>query len=87
MILEARIALGGVAHKPWRSFGSGRFLKGKPTSVENFGRAAAIILQNAQGYAHNAFKIRIGETGYRTLLREWRWIRHRSVPAPNHQLK
>lgn len=61
IIREGRIALGGVAHKPWRNFEAEDFLKGKPASVENFGRAAAIILQNAQGYGHNTFKIELAK--------------------------
>jgi xanthine dehydrogenase YagS FAD-binding subunit len=56
-ITEARIALGGVAHKPWRSKEAEEFLKGKIPSRENFAQAADLILAEAQGFKHNRFKI------------------------------
>jgi len=56
-IHEARIALGGVAHKPWRVTDAEEFLKGKEAIRENFAAAADIILHGAVGYEHNAFKI------------------------------
>lgn len=55
-IKEARIALGGVAHKPWRIPEAEAFLKGKAATGENFAAAAAIILEGAKGYEHNSFK-------------------------------
>ncbi|KGO85535.1 FAD-binding molybdopterin dehydrogenase [Flavobacterium rivuli WB 3.3-2 = DSM 21788] len=57
IIKEACIALGGVAHKPWRVTAAEDFLKGKEAKRENFAAAADIILQGAQGYAYNDFKI------------------------------
>jgi len=57
VINEARIALGGVAHKPWRVTEAEDFLKNKEATPENFAAAADIILQGAQGYEHNGFKI------------------------------
>ncbi|MPR32029.1 FAD binding domain-containing protein [Salmonirosea aquatica] len=56
-IKDARIALGGVAHKPWRVKESETFLIGKETTPENFAAAADIILQGAKGYEFNSFKI------------------------------
>lgn len=56
-IKEARIVLGGVAHKPWRFKEGEDFLKEKQPSKENFAAAADIILKGARGYEHNAFKI------------------------------
>ncbi|KGO91113.1 FAD binding domain-containing protein [Flavobacterium subsaxonicum] len=57
IINEARIALGGVAHKPWRVTAAEDFLKGKEATQDNFAAAADIILQGAQGYEYNNFKI------------------------------
>ncbi|MEO6916413.1 MAG: xanthine dehydrogenase family protein subunit M [Chitinophagaceae bacterium] len=57
MISEARIALGGVAHKPWRVVEAEDFLKQKSATPENFAAAADIILAGAKGYEHNTFKI------------------------------
>ncbi|TRW27209.1 xanthine dehydrogenase family protein subunit M [Flavobacterium zepuense] len=57
IISEARIALGGVAHKPWRVSEAEDFLKRKKATRENFAAAADIILQGAVGYEHNNFKI------------------------------
>lgn len=60
-INEARIALGGVAHKPWRVPEAEEFLKGKLATRENFAMAADIILQGARGYEHNNFKIELAK--------------------------
>ncbi|WP_456312389.1 FAD binding domain-containing protein [Pseudomonas shirazensis] len=57
IIKEARIALGGVAHKPWRTTEAEDFLKEKEPTRENFATAADLILQGAKGYEHNTFKI------------------------------
>lgn len=57
MIAEARIALGGVAHKPWRSPEAEEYLKGKAPAREHFAQAAEIILADAKGFKHNRFKI------------------------------
>ncbi|QPH40168.1 FAD binding domain-containing protein [Pedobacter endophyticus] len=56
-ITEARIALGGVAHKPWRIGEAEAFLKGKSPTRANFSLAADIILEGAKGYGFNDFKI------------------------------
>lgn len=58
-IQEARIALGGVAHKPWRNQEAEALLKGKKASKENFRQAADVIVQGAKGYQYNAFKIEL----------------------------
>jgi xanthine dehydrogenase YagS FAD-binding subunit len=57
MIKEARLALGGVAHKPWRDLGVEASLRGQAAEREAFVRAADKLLREAKGYAHNAFKI------------------------------
>jgi len=56
-IKEARIALGGVAHKPWRVKEAEDFLNDKEATSENFAAAADIILNGAIGFEHNSFKI------------------------------
>lgn len=58
-ITEARIALGGVAHKPWRSYEAEEYLKGKSPDREHFAQAAEIILADAKGFKHNRFKIKL----------------------------
>jgi xanthine dehydrogenase YagS FAD-binding subunit len=61
VIAKARIALGGVAHKPWRNSRAESSLEGKPPSKENFYNAALIILEDARGYKFNQFKISLAE--------------------------
>lgn len=56
-IRDVRIALGGVAHKPWRKVEAEAVLRGEAPERKAFTRAADILLQDAKGYAHNAFKI------------------------------
>jgi xanthine dehydrogenase YagS FAD-binding subunit len=59
MIGVARIAMGGVAHKPWRLFEAEKFLAGKTTSVENFTKAAELAMQGAVGHGGNSFKLKL----------------------------
>lgn len=61
IIKEARIALGGVAHKPWRVKEAEDHLRDKPASKENFAAAAEIILQGATAYQYNSFKIELAK--------------------------
>lgn len=56
-IADVRLALGGVAHKPWRSPETEAFLKGKPTTGETFQQAAEILLRDAKPLTHNRFKV------------------------------
>ena len=58
-IANARLAMGGVAHKPWRLTAAENFLKGKTISVENFKQAAAIAMKDATGYGYNNFKLKL----------------------------
>jgi xanthine dehydrogenase YagS FAD-binding subunit len=60
-IREARMALGGIAHKPWRVPEAQAFLSGKPATEESFAAAAGILLDGAKGYAHNSFKITLAQ--------------------------
>jgi xanthine dehydrogenase YagS FAD-binding subunit len=56
-IKKARLALGGVAHKPWRNREAEAALEGRPAQRATFVEVADRILKQAQGYPHNAFKI------------------------------
>jgi xanthine dehydrogenase YagS FAD-binding subunit len=56
-IKEARVALGGVAHKPWRDRTAEAAMHGQAPDEATFRHAADQLLQNARGYAHNTFKI------------------------------
>ena len=56
-IKEARLALGGVAHKPWRDARAESALRGQPASEATFAQAADLVLRDAKGYSHNRFKI------------------------------
>ncbi|UFH53262.1 xanthine dehydrogenase family protein subunit M [Spirosoma sp. KNUC1025] len=60
-ITNARIALGGVAHKPWRKPEAEALLVGKPATKENFQAVAESLLTGAQGYGHNTFKIELAK--------------------------
>lgn len=58
-IRESRLALGGVATKPWRSREAEAVLEGAPASAETFRRAAAAAMQGAQPRTFNAFKVEL----------------------------
>ncbi len=55
-INNARIALGGIGTKPWRSTESEQSLIGKKATTEDFSAAAGIALKDAKTYKYNAFK-------------------------------
>jgi xanthine dehydrogenase YagS FAD-binding subunit len=63
MIKEARLALGGVAHKPWRDAAAETMLRGQPANQASFTRAADLLLRDAKGCEHNAFKIDLARRG------------------------
>lgn len=60
-ISKARIALGGIAHKPWRIPEGEELLKGKKATAENFALAADRILMGAAGRGDNDFKISLAK--------------------------
>ncbi|MGI8788928.1 MAG: FAD binding domain-containing protein [Pyrinomonadaceae bacterium] len=60
-VKDVRIALGGVAHKPWRATEAENFLNGKEATKENFRQAAESELKNARGFGHNDFKIELAK--------------------------
>lgn len=60
-VREARIAMGGVGTKPWRALEAERGLKGATLTPQNMEKAAALALQGAKPYRHNAYKIALGQ--------------------------
>jgi xanthine dehydrogenase YagS FAD-binding subunit len=60
-VRDVRLALGGVAHKPWRATAAEQALRGAPANEENFRRAAEAELKDAVGLAGNAFKIELAK--------------------------
>jgi len=58
-IREARIALGGVAHKPWRATKAETFLRGKGPEKSAIRAAAEAELAAAKPYEHNGFKVEL----------------------------
>jgi len=64
-----RIALGGVAHKPWRATEAEEALRGAPATEESFRAAAEAELADARPLAGNAFKVPLARNVIvRTLL-------------------
>jgi xanthine dehydrogenase YagS FAD-binding subunit len=59
IIRGARLAMGGVAHKPWRLFDAEKALVGKTASEETFKQAAEIAMLGAKGYEYNSFKLKL----------------------------
>ena len=60
-IVSAKIALGGVAHKPWRDSEAEQALVGKAPGEDSFAVAAAILLRQARPLRDNAFKIELSQ--------------------------
>ncbi len=60
-IKEARIALGGVAHKPWRATEAEKSLVGQTADEKSFTAAAQTALANAKAYKYNEFKIELAK--------------------------
>lgn len=65
-IADARLAIGGVATRPWRCLDAERSLIGKPAAETSFREAAAVALGGAVAQHHNTFKI---ELARRTIVR------------------
>jgi xanthine dehydrogenase YagS FAD-binding subunit len=69
-IRDVRLALGGVAHKPWRARKAEAVLRGAPATEPTFRAAADAELQEARGLSHNAFKIDLAKRVIVTSLGE-----------------
>ncbi|MGI4734055.1 MAG: FAD binding domain-containing protein [Janthinobacterium lividum] len=59
-IKAARLAMGGVAHKPWRLAAAEQVLVGKPATEDTFRQAATVAMQGAKAFKHNAYKLKLG---------------------------
>jgi len=60
-VTRARIALGGVGTKPWRSPDAEAALAGKPADAANFRKAAEVAMRDAKPQSENAFKIELAK--------------------------
>ena len=69
-IRQARLVLGGVAHKPWRDPVAEGALRGQPANEATFTHAADLLLRDAKGFAHNAFKIELARRSIVRTLRQ-----------------
>lgn len=58
-IKSASVAMGGVAHKPWRLREAEKFLINKPATEVTFTKAAELAMKGAKGYGHNNFKLKL----------------------------
>ncbi len=76
VVRQVRLALGGVAHKPWRAFAAEQFLLGKACDEQTLGEAASVELQPARTYEHNAFKV---ELARRTIVSVFTELAHQEV--------
>ncbi|MBC7385874.1 MAG: xanthine dehydrogenase family protein subunit M [Cryobacterium sp.] len=65
-IQSASIAMGGVAHKPWRDSRAEKLLIGKRPEIRVFRDFSEAFFKSARGLGHNNFKIELGK---RTLVR------------------
>ena len=67
-VTQARLAMGGVAHKPWRLQEVEQFLIGKPAVRDTFQEAGEIALRDARPVTYNAFKIEMSKRAIRRAL-------------------
>jgi xanthine dehydrogenase YagS FAD-binding subunit len=71
VVREVRLALGGVAHKPWRATTAEAALRGAPATRQRFRDAAEAELAAARPLAGNAFKVPLAATP--SFRRCWSW--------------
>jgi xanthine dehydrogenase YagS FAD-binding subunit len=60
-ITETRLALGGVAHKPWRNTDAEAMLNGLQATKDHFEAVGYAIVRDAKGFGHNTFKITLAQ--------------------------
>ena len=70
VVRQARVALGGVAHKPWRVPAAEAVLVGQALDDDRSMRAAGLLLEGAQAYKDNGFKIKLAQRAIVRALRE-----------------
>ncbi len=61
VVKSVNLAMGGVAHKPWRLTEAENYLKGKNATAQVFKEAADMAMKNAKTFEHNKFKIKLGK--------------------------
>jgi xanthine dehydrogenase YagS FAD-binding subunit len=69
-IRNVRVALGGVAPKPWRAYEAEKLLSGGDATPETFRRAAEAELSHARGFNYNRFKIELAKRTIASVLNE-----------------
>jgi len=69
-INSANLAMGGVAHKPWRLTAVEKFLVGKPANKETFEAAAGMAMEGATTFGKNNFKIKMGKAAVTEALQQ-----------------
>jgi xanthine dehydrogenase YagS FAD-binding subunit len=69
-VKDVRLALGGVAHKPWRAWKAEAALKGRPATPESFRAAAEAELADAAPLRDNAFKVELAKRTIVAVLAE-----------------
>jgi xanthine dehydrogenase YagS FAD-binding subunit len=60
-VRDVRLALGGVAHKPWRAWTAEKALRGHKASAANFRAAAQAELADAAPLRDNGFKVELAK--------------------------
>jgi xanthine dehydrogenase YagS FAD-binding subunit len=70
LVRDVRLALGGVAHKPWRALRAEAALRGRPANEASFRRAAEIELADARPLRDNAFKVAMARNTAVAVLRD-----------------
>ena len=69
VVRNARLVLGGVAHKPWRAMDAEKVLQGRAIDDAARINVATLALRGAQGYPHNTFKIVLAQRAIIRALR------------------
>lgn len=69
-IADARLALGGVAPKPWRAWRAEEMLRGRPATEATFLAAADAELADARPLSGNAFKVDLARRTLAAVLRQ-----------------
>jgi xanthine dehydrogenase YagS FAD-binding subunit len=69
-VRDVRLALGGVAPKPWRAWKAEGVLRGQPATEDSFCAAAEAELADAAGLRHNGFKIELARRTIAAVLAE-----------------
>jgi len=60
-VTDARLALGGIAHKPWRDPNAEAMLNGIEATKDHFEAVGDAVVRNAKGFGHNTFKIQLAK--------------------------